>query len=289
MNPDGDIPGTLPQWVQYGKSYLADHNVPNARNNAEWMLCHVLGRDRLDLYTASVQNGDWCRDYQGALERRANREPLQHILGTTEFMSLVFETPPGVFVPRPETEVLVEAVERRLREFPLDGRLDVMDLCCGTGVIGISVAARIPNLTAVAVDRSEAAVTATRQNALRNGVADRVTVVCSEAETALDDRRYTAILCNPPYIETGDLVNLPPEVRDHEPVAALDGGADGLDFYRRVIPLLPPRLCDGGFVAFEIGDTQAAAVGALLRDAGFRDVSVIRDLARLPRVLLSPL
>lgn len=287
MTPEGDIPGTLPQWVQFGESYLARHNVPNARNNAEWMLCHVLGRERLDLYTASVHNGDWCRDYRGLLERRAHREPLQYILRTTEFMSLMFDTPPGVFVPRPETEVLVEVAEKQLRNVPVDKRLEILDLCCGAGVVGISLAARIPNLTVVGVDNSEAAVAATRGNARRHGVADRVTAV--NAEAAMDGGRYSAVLCNPPYIKTGDIGDLPPEVRDHEPVAALDGGADGLDFYRRIIPMLPPRLCDGGFAAFEIGDTQAAAVSGLLRDAGFGEVSVIHDLANLPRVVLSPL
>jgi release factor glutamine methyltransferase len=202
-------------------------------------------------------------------------------------MSLLFETPAGVFVPRPETEILVEAAEARLRGLPLESSIKVLDLCCGTGVIAVSLAARIPCLVATAVDISEPAVGTTLRNATLKGVADRVEAVQGEATAYLETGEYAAILCNPPYIETGDMQNLPPEVRDHEPRAALDGGADGLDFYRRLIPLLRPRLAEGGFVAFEIGDTQGPAVSELLRGNGFDDIKILHDLSHLPRVVFA--
>ncbi len=287
MSPSGGKPRTFPQWIKYGETFLSEHGVPNARNNAEWILCFVLGCERLDLYTASVGKDGWESQYLECLQRRANREPLQHIIGSTEFMSLQFETLPGVFVPRPETETLVEAAEKRLRDLPLDREMNVLDLCCGSGVIAVSLAARIPNLVATAVDISEAAVEATRRNAALNGVGDRVEVLLGEASSVLKANCYTAVLCNPPYIETGELDNLPPEVRDYDPAAALDGGEDGLDFYRRIVPLLRPALSKDGFVAFEIGATQGDAASGMLQDAGFEQVSVLRDLSRLPRVVLS--
>ena len=287
MIPSGDEPGTLPQWIKYGETFLTGHGIPNARNNAEWILCHVLGCERLALYTADADKHGWNRDYLEKLERRANREPLQYIIGTTEFMSLPFETPAGVFVPRPETEILVEAAEKRLRVLPLERGMTVLDLCCGSGVIAVSLAARTSGLVATAVDVSEPAVEATRRNASLNGVAGRVEAVRSEATSFLETGEYSAILCNPPYIETGEMQNLAPEVHDHEPHVALDGGADGLDFYRRIIPLLPPRLAEGGFVGFEIGDTLGPAVTELLHDNGFHDVLILHDLSNLPRVAIT--
>jgi release factor glutamine methyltransferase len=202
-------------------------------------------------------------------------------------MSLPFEARPGVFIPRPETETLVESADRMLREFPLHQPLSVLDLCCGSGIIGVSLAHRIGNLEVTSVDLSDDAVELTAHNARKNDVGARVRVVQSDAFRYLEKwtEPVTAILCNPPYIETGDLPRLPREVREHEPLLALDGGADGVDFYRRVVPLLGPRLVPGGFVMFEIGDTQADAVMELVRGAGFARVFVVPDLSGRDRVV----
>lgn len=284
-------PDRIRELLSRAEDHLVRHGVPNARRNAEWMLCHTLGWSMLDLY---VQSGERLKDervdaFWQRVERRASREPLQYILGSTEFMSLPFDVRPGVFVPRPETEVLVERAEALLRARPLHEPLRVLDLCCGSGIIGVSLAARIANLAVTAVDISHEAADMTAHNAGRNGVADRVRVIEADAFAWLEGSRdrVTAILCNPPYIESGQLAALPREVREHEPVRALDGGPDGLDFYRRVIPLLRPRLVAGGFVMFEIGDTQGPAVSSLLRDAGFADVEVVRDLSGRDRVVVA--
>jgi release factor glutamine methyltransferase len=301
---------TIGLLVRRGTAVLREHGVPNARNNAEWILCHSLQCRRIDLYVSSadVPTADQAKDYWMNITRRAGREPLQYILGTTEFMSLPFLTPGGVFVPRPDTEVLIETAEARLRDVPIDRSLHVLDLCCGSGVVAVSLAARIPNLTVTAVDACENAVESTKTNATLNRVADRIVVVgseaCaffsqpSEATTASTLRRsyevgrpmrFSAIVCNPPYIETSQLESLPPEVRDHEPRAALDGGADGLDFYRRVAPMLPRWLEQGGFAAFEIGDTQGAEVSAILLDAGLSGITVTPDFAGRDRVVIGDL
>jgi release factor glutamine methyltransferase len=272
------------------EDHLVRHGVPNARRNAEWMLCHTLGWSMLDLY---VQSGERLKEervdaFWQRVERRARREPLQYILGSTEFMSLPFDVRPGVFVPRPETEVLVvERAEALLRPRPLHEPLRVLDLCCGSGIIGVSLAGRIPNLLVTAVDVSHDAADLTAHNAGKNGVADRVRVVEADAYAWLDGsrERFAAILCNPPYIGSSELAALPREVREHEPARALDGGPDGLDFYRRVIPALRARLAADGFVMFEIGDTQGSAVSSLLRGAGFAAVEVLKDLSGRDRVV----
>ncbi|HXV14790.1 MAG TPA: peptide chain release factor N(5)-glutamine methyltransferase [Candidatus Krumholzibacteria bacterium] len=282
-------PENVREWLKHAESHLVSHGVPNARRNAEWMLCHSLGWSMLDVYVQSAApiDNESARRYWEIVERRASREPLQYILQGTEFMSLPFEVRPGVFVPRPETEVLVERAEARLRARPLHEPLAVLDLCCGTGIVGVSLAYRVPNLDVVAVDASPEAVDLTAANANRNAVTDRVRPVQADGFDFLEhfEGRFAAVLCNPPYIPTAELAALPREVRDHEPMRALDGGADGLDFYRRVAPLLARRLHANGFVMFEIGDTQAAAVSALLQSAGFAGVGVDQDLAGCDRVV----
>jgi len=281
---------TIAELLRRAETHLVSHDVPNARRNAEWMLCHSLGMRMLDLYVQSRESLDTARveAYWELVDRRASREPLQYILGTTEFMSLPFEVRPGVFVPRPETELLVERADLMLRPWPLHQPLDVLDLCCGSGIIGVALAHRIPNLSVTSVDLSPEACALTARNAELNGARERVTVVEANAIEYLErtPRRFAAILCNPPYIESGDLAGLPREVREHEPMLALDGGRDGLDFYRRIIPLFPDHLLARGTCAFEIGDTQGAAVSAMLRGAGFATTEVVKDYSGRDRVVI---
>jgi release factor glutamine methyltransferase len=278
--------------LQRGEAMLVEHGVPNARRNAEWMLCDALECSILDLYTREAPPpGDRVHRYWEHVERRMTREPLQRILGTTEFMSLPFEVHAGVFIPRPDTEVLVEAAERWLKARSLHEPLRVLDLGCGSGVIGVSLARRVPNVTLDAVDDTAEAVAATKRNARLNRVNERVRVWRCDAARFLDRRMdeapdcFTAIACNPPYIESADLQSLPPEVRDYEPVAALDGGADGLDAYRALVPRLGRRLLPDGLAIFEIGDAQGGAVSGMLADEGFMEIEVITDLAGCDRVV----
>lgn len=285
--------GNIREWLQRAEAHLVSHGVPNARRNAEWMLCYSLGCNMLDVY---VKSGDAlaapaAARYWEIVERRARREPLQYILEGTEFMSLPFSVRPGVFVPRPETELLVELAEQQLRSRPLHESIAVLDLCSGSGIIGISLAVRVPNLDVVAVDASPLAAGLTAANAHRNHVATRVRAFEDDAFEFLQtgSQTFTGIVCNPPYIATGELVALPLEVREHEPMAALDGGADGLAFYRRCVPLLARRLQADGFVMFEIGNTQARAVSDLLHKAGFAAVDVAKDLAGHDRVVIATL
>lgn len=274
--------------IRQGEELLVSRGVPNARRNAEWILCDTLDCAILDLYIGSVRpSPEQLESFHERIRRRATREPLQYILGTTEFMSLPFAVHPGVFVPRPDTEVLVEAAEAWLRRRPLGEPLRVLDLCCGSGVIGVALASRIPNLDVDAVDKSAEAVAATEANARANGVEARVRVHRADAVDYLADTgvRFAAVACNPPYIESGVIAKLPPEVARHEPIAALDGGPDGLDLYRALVPRLEARLAAGGLAIFEIGDAQAGAVSGMLEAERFADIHVTQDFAGRDRVV----
>lgn len=280
--------------IQEAESYLVARGVPNARRNSEWMLSHVLGCSSQELYL--IPNRALERDeldsFGSLLARRGAREPLQYLLGSTEFMSLPFHSVRGVFIPRPDTEVLVEKVEALL-EHRLDGRrpapvaIRILDLCCGSGAIGIALTSRSPHVRTVAVDIDERAVDVTRKNAELNGVTERIRCVQDDALEFLNRQPgvYDVIVCNPPYVRTEDIEQLPPEVKDHEPALSLDGGGDGLDFYRRVTPLLFRAVGPGGIVAFEIGETLSAGVAEMMKAASFDYIEVHTDYAGLNRVL----
>jgi release factor glutamine methyltransferase len=275
--------------VRRGEALLSEHGVPNARRNAEWLLAHVLGCRSTDLYFKDdvTAGPEAVERYQALLSRRAAREPLQYIIGSTEFMSLPFECEPGVFIPRPETELLVEITESAVRRAFGGSAVRLLDLCCGTGAVGISLLCRLPEATAVAVDVSEPAVRLSERNARLNHVAARFRSERDDARTYLSSTEnvFEAIACNPPYIALDEMPLLPPDVRLHEPSASLEGGSDGLDFYRSVVPVLERCLAPEGIVTFEIGATQGAAVTALLRNASFLDVSVRKDFAGHDRVV----
>jgi len=289
MPDNGD---TIRSLLHDGESRLVTNNVGNARRNAEWLLCRALDCSVLDLYVSAkeVTGTTQTTGYWAMIERRAKREPLQHILGSTEFHSLQFDLRPGVFVPRPETETLVEAAELELRKRPLQDALSVADFCCGCGTIGVSIAHLLPNADITSVDISAAAVRLTQENARLNGVDRRVRVFREDVLQFMKHRsedlpKFSAVLCNPPYIETNMMASLPPEVKDHEPIAALDGGDDGLDLYRALIPLLQMQMADDGFVMFEIGDAQGEAVSTLLERDNFAGITVLQDYAKRDRVV----
>ena len=221
--------------------------------------------------------------------RRAQRIPLQHILGAAWFMGLPFKVTPDVLIPRPDTEVLVETV---LETLPERGKgLRLLDLCAGSGCIGISLAKLGGFRDVVLSDISPEALAVARENAVTNGVADRIRLAegdlwearLTDSGRALTEERFDAVCCNPPYIPTGVIPALMPEVRDHDPRKALDGGSDGLDYYRRLSYGLRKLLPQGGPVFLEIGYDQGETVPEIF-EGRCRNARVIRDLAGDPRV-----
>lgn len=222
-------------------------------------------------------------EYLALLRRRAAGEPVQYLLGEWDFMGLTFAVGPGVLIPRPETELLAETAIACLR-----GRQKprVLELCGGSGCIAIAVAKALPQAEITVLELSGDAMSYLQKNIARHGVKN-VTAVQGDALSppSTITGRYDAILSNPPYIARGELPTLQREVR-REPTMALDGGADGLDFYRGFNGIYPKMLTDGGLLLYEIGEEQGDAVAALLREAGLERVAVLRDLYGLPRDVL---
>ena len=221
--------------------------------------------------------------YLTLLRRRAAGEPVQYILGEWDFMGLEFAVGPGVLIPRPETELLAEMAIEALRKRQ---KPRVLELCGGSGCIAIAVAKALPQAEITVLELSGEAMGYLQKNIARHGVKN-VTAVQGDALCPPPSitGRYDAILSNPPYIASGELPALQKEVQQ-EPAMALDGGADGLDFYRGFNGIYPKMLTDGGLLLYEIGEEQGEAVAALLRAAGLERVAILRDMYGLPRDVL---
>ncbi|MEE2566226.1 peptide chain release factor N(5)-glutamine methyltransferase [Hyphobacterium marinum] len=213
-------------------------------------------------------------------QRRAAREPLSLILGNQPFWTLDLRVTPDVLTPRADTETLVEWALSHLAD---GGR--VVDLGTGSGAILLAILSERPNASGVGIDSSAAALQVAEENARRNNLADRCDFRAGNWADGLPGNAFDLAVSNPPYIASAVLETLDPEVTDHEPYLALDGGADGLDCYRLLVPQLFRILRPGGHAAVEIGYDQAEAVNALFAAAGFADVALSRDLAGNPRVI----
>jgi len=246
--------------LTWTKEYLSAKGIENARLEAEWLLCAATGLDRVGLYLNFDKplSDDELASFRAMVARRARREPLQHILGTQEFCGLEFQVSPDVLIPRHDTETLVqEALARRP-----DAR-SVLDIGTGSGCIAVALAHSLPHAAVTAVDISPPALAMARRNAERNGAA--VEFLAGSLLEPVAGRRFDLIVSNPPYIPSRDIDGLEPEVRDFDPRGALDGGPDGLDAYRRLIPAAPAHLNPAGWLLVEVGIGQAPAVAELFR------------------------
>jgi release factor glutamine methyltransferase len=267
---------------------LARAGIATARQDAELLLGRTLGVSRLALYTegrtpmpAAAHEG-----FEALLVRRLGHEPLQYLLGETEFCGLVLTVSAGVFIPRPETEALVD---RAIALGPA-GAATVVDLCTGSGALACALAARRPAWTVWAVDRAPRAVACARANVERLGLGARVRILEGDLFAPLAPhlaaRGADLIVANPPYLTASGLPSLPAEVRDWEPREALDGGVDGLAVVRRVLGAAPPWLRSGGWVVVEIGADHEAAVTALGRtEPRYAELAMHRDFRGQIRIV----
>lgn len=273
--------------------YLKTKGIPQSRRNAELLLCEVLGKSRLELYLEHdrVLVEEELNAMRELVRARATHKPLQYILGKTEFFSLPFQIPEGVFIPRPETELLVEEVIRHIRSLPESQEITVYDVGTGSGCIAVSVASQIPNCRVYASDIAAKAVAAARENAERNGVADRVVLLEGdlfapyiEHETPNAD----VIASNPPYIAEEEWETLPEEVRCFEPRESLLAGKKGLDCLTRTIASATACLKPGGTIFLEIGQGQWEAVAAYLRGSQkYIDIATRKDYNNIERVVIA--
>lgn len=220
------------------------------------------------------------------LERRLKGEPLAYIAGSWEFYGLPFTVTPDVLIPRIDTEVLVACVVRAIRAFGMKGR--VLDLCCGSGCIACAVASELPAARVVAADISLPALDIARKNIKDNKLASRIITIHADAKTwpPMSIGSFDVIASNPPYIASEEILTLDSSVRDHEPLGALDGGTDGLDFYRAIIKYWTITLRPNGMMMLEVGEGQADAVKKMLLGAGYVAVQTVKDTLGVERVVI---
>lgn len=256
------------------------------RRSAEWLLSAATGLSRVELYAYHDRplSPEERERYRTLVSRRAEGMPLQYVTGEMPFRHLVVHVTPGVFIPRPETEVLVDVVLEALADV---AEPVVLDLCTGSGCVAVSLASERPGARVWAVDVSEQAVEAARRNALHAGVEDRVQVVHGDIFDPLPRELLGTvdfIVSNPPYIPSADLPELPSEVLGFEPHEALDGGPDGLDVFRRIAAGAPAWLVSGGGLALEL-DTGRVADAAALLEGSYECVAVRKDLTGKDRIV----
>ena len=261
---------------------LAARGVPDPETDAALLLAYLLSREPLSLRVdmETELSADTLSAFRVLAERRASREPLQYILGSVPFCGLTFQVDPRVLIPRPETALLAEWALEELQDVSSPA---VLDLCCGSGCLGLTVKRRRPDARVTLADLSPDALQVARMNA---------STLETDVEFLQGDlfspllTRYDLILSNPPYIPSGQCSSLQEEVL-REPPMALDGGSDGLDFYRRIVREAPAYLFPGGRLMLELGDGEAEPVRELLPAAGFTSAVVRKDLAGLDRMLLA--
>ena len=254
-----------------------------AQLDARLLLEHVCGTDLQTL----LLDGDRLVSeaetalYRELVHRRSSREPLAYILGEWDFMGITLEVNADVLIPEQDTENLIEEIMKEMHDSDR-----ILDLCTGSGCILLSLLNYSNGTTGVGTDLSEKAVAVAKKNAERLGLADRADLRCGDLfEPIRQNERFDIIVSNPPYIRSGTIEQLAPEVRVHEPRMALDGGEDGLSFYRRIVPEAVSRLVTGGMLYLEIGYDQAGAVQSLMKEAGYYDVRSIKDYGGNDRIV----
>ncbi|WP_224246323.1 peptide chain release factor N(5)-glutamine methyltransferase [Hyalangium gracile] len=274
---------TIRKVLTWTTQHFEKRQVDAPRLTAEILLAHVLKTSRVRLYVDLDQplGKEELASFRALIERRMAGEPTQYLTGVKEFYNRSFKVDARVLIPRPETELLVEAA---LHVLPRDAPSRALDVCTGSGCIAISLAAERPQASILATDVSPDACALARENAEALGVGARVTVVQGDLFAPVPaDARFQLIASNPPYIASGEIPGLSAEVR-REPHLALDGGQDGLKMVRRVIEGARRYLLPGGLLAMEIGETQGSAVRELLQAAGFENARVEKDLERRDRL-----
>ena len=290
----------LKELIRIGETQLRDAGIMDSVRDAKDLYCFL---DKLDavglmMHWQDVLADNVCEAYFELIERRAGGEPMQYITGVQEFMGLTFNVNPSVLIPRQDTETMVEDALEVLSKGTLRGEAfvekpnfkDVLDLCTGSGAIGVSIAKLNGNVKVTCSDLSEKALETAKGNAIVNGMksvkfeqGDLFAPFCGK----LGKKKFDFIISNPPYIESEVIPTLQTEVKDHEPMMALDGGVDGLDFYKRIAEESPNHLKKGGVLMMEIGYNQGEAVCQLLEATErFEKVACLQDLAHKDRIVV---
>lgn len=279
---DGDRPTPL-KLATLTAGYFREKGIASPRLEAEMLLAHALGTTRMGLYLEFDKplDREEVARYRSLVRRRARGEPSAYLVGGREFWSLRFDVGPGVLIPRPETERLVEeALEG------MGGAGRFLDLGTGSGAIAVALLAERPAWSGVAVEISPSAAASARRNAEKSGVAARLDLREGDLFGPVTGERFDLVVSNPPYIPTGEIETLATEVALHEPREALDGGADGLDLIRRIVEGAADHLASGGLLLVEFGAGQGERVQKITEGGGgYREVRILKDYAGRDRVL----
>ena len=272
--------------------------IESAEREAELMIRYGLGIDPVKLYrnNPDLNDEDELVIHQ-MVARRKEREPLQYIIGNVDFMNLTLEVGEGVLIPRPETELMAEHAIKAITNYKLQitnrdslpvtrhSSLCILDLCTGSGCLALAIARQYPDAEVIGCDNSENALKRAKRNAEINKI-DNIKFMKGDLFSSVRNTYlFDMIISNPPYIRTEDIKDLQPEVRDWEPVNALDGGSDGLDYYRLIIPESTQYLKNNGMVMYEHGDGQADFIAVILDKTGFTEIETIKDYSGKERVI----
>ena len=269
---------------------LRESGVEASTLEARELVCFGTGKSREELARDSRLYASPEREAQvrRLVERRMAGEPVAYLIGEWEFYGLPLDISQDVLIPRADTEVLAEQAIAYIQTL---GECRVLDLCAGSGCVGLAIASQAPQARVVLGEIDDSALKICRQNSRRNSLSARVMPIQMDAreKPARSLGEFQCIVSNPPYIPTGDIAGLEASVRDYEPHMALDGGADGMDFYRSIAEQWKEALTPGGRIYFEVGIGQADAVLRLMRSQGFGDLQIIKDHHKIPRVVLGTL
>lgn len=264
------------------------HAVEDHAKEAEALIIETLRINKSKLYTSDIELSDSeAVRIDSYAARRIKGEPLQYIIGHVELYGLKINVGKGVLIPRPETELLADETVKLLRQdmLHIDGQLAVLDLCSGSGFLALAIAMEFPDATVLGIDLSETAVMYSLKNAEENRV-HNVRFLHDDLFAPVAGMKFHCIVSNPPYIRSGDIAGLQREIRDYEPAEALDGGGDGLDFYRRIFTQASEYLKGNGLLMLEIGHDQAEDIHGLAVNNGFSDVRFIRDYSGIKRIFV---
>ncbi|WP_037373226.1 peptide chain release factor N(5)-glutamine methyltransferase [Anaerovorax odorimutans] len=279
--------------LQIAERRLQDSHCMDPKLDAEMLFCYMLSIDKTQLFLrrSKLLDERSCEEYFNLIDLRAGGKPVQYITGQQEFMGITFKVNENVLIPRQDTETLVEEVIKDIKESDkIKKHNDILDLCCGSGAIGISLSRFFANSKIVATDISEEALNVARENGKNMRVSKKVKFIQSDLfdniKSGVFGQKFNIIISNPPYIATHLIPILQREIKEHEPIIALDGGDDGLKFYKRIIEHAPDYLKKEGKLYLEIGHDQGANILQLISDGGkLKDACIIKDLSGLDRVI----
>lgn len=283
---------TYRELYEEGRRILEQAGLPDAALDARFLLEEVCGTNlqTLLVFPEKKVTEEEVNQYRAFVQRRKDREPTAMILGEWDFMGLTFRLNKSTLIPEQDTEVLVEtALEELKRRGPGEAPLRILDLCTGSGCILLSLLHELRNADGLGTDLSEEALEAARENAVRLGLQERGTFRQGDLWEPVGDERFDLIVSNPPYVPTDVIPTLEPEVRCGEPYAALDGGEDGLVFYRRILKEAAGHLKPSGIIIVESGFDEAAQIAALMQDQKLRGIRTVKDYGGLDRVVLGAL